>query len=75
VKIDRNIGSSSTPSAVEEDVEKLVLAAHWGADTVTDLSTGKRIDGTREAIIAAAEVPIGTLPIYQARSESTGSRI
>jgi phosphomethylpyrimidine synthase len=31
-----------------------------------DLSTGKRIDETREAILAAATVPIGTVPIYQA---------
>ncbi|HEU4598181.1 MAG TPA: phosphomethylpyrimidine synthase ThiC, partial [Solirubrobacterales bacterium] len=37
-----------------------------GADTVMDLSTGKRIDETREAILAAASVPIGTVPIYQA---------
>jgi len=31
-----------------------------------DLSTGKRIDETREAILARATVPIGTVPIYQA---------
>jgi phosphomethylpyrimidine synthase len=31
-----------------------------------DLSTGKRTDETREAILAAATVPIATVPIYQA---------
>ena len=31
-----------------------------------DLSTGKRISETREAIIARATVPIGTVPIYEA---------
>jgi phosphomethylpyrimidine synthase len=31
-----------------------------------DLSTGKRIDETREAILERASVPIGTVPIYQA---------
>jgi phosphomethylpyrimidine synthase len=31
-----------------------------------DLPTGKRIDETRPAILAAAIVPIGTAPIYQA---------
>jgi phosphomethylpyrimidine synthase len=66
VKINANIGSSPTTSGVEEEVEKLELAERWGADTVMDLSTGKRIDETREAIIAAAAVPIGTVPIYQA---------
>jgi phosphomethylpyrimidine synthase len=66
VKINANIGSSPTTSGTEEEVEKLALAQRWGADTVMDLSTGKRIDATREAIIAAATVPIGTVPIYQA---------
>jgi phosphomethylpyrimidine synthase len=66
VKINANIGSSPTTSGVEEEVAKLELAEGWGADTVMDLSTGKRIDETREAIIAAAAVPIGTVPIYQA---------
>jgi phosphomethylpyrimidine synthase len=66
VKINANIGSSPTTSSAQEEVEKLVLAQRWGADTAMDLSTGKRIDETREAIIAAATVPIGTVPIYQA---------
>jgi phosphomethylpyrimidine synthase len=66
VKINANIGSSPTTSGTAEEVEKLALAERWGADTVMDLSTGKRIDATREAILAEASVPIGTVPIYQA---------
>jgi phosphomethylpyrimidine synthase len=66
VKVNANIGSSPTSSSLEEEVDKLRLAEHWGADTVMDLSTGRRIDETREAILAAATVPIGTVPIYQA---------
>jgi phosphomethylpyrimidine synthase len=66
VKINANIGSSPTTSGVEEEVGKLALAERWGADTVMDLSTGRRIDETREAILAAGSVPIGTVPIYQA---------
>ena len=66
VKINANIGSSPTSSTLEEEVDKLLLAQRWGADTVMDLSTGKRIDETRIAIIERAEVPIGTVPIYQA---------
>ena len=66
VKINSNIGNSPTSSSLAEEVEKLTISERWGADTVMDLSTGKRIDETREAIIEAATVPIGTVPIYQA---------
>src|ERR1700759_3143911 len=45
VKINANIGSSPTTSSLEEEVEKLALAQRWGADTVMDLSTGKRMHG------------------------------
>ncbi len=66
VKINSNIGNSPTSSSLEEEVDKLHLSQRWGADTVMDLSTGKRIDETRRAIIDVATVPIGTVPIYQA---------
>jgi phosphomethylpyrimidine synthase len=57
VKINANIGSSPTTSSLAEEVEKLELAQRWGADTVMDHSTGKRIRETREAVLAAATVP------------------
>jgi phosphomethylpyrimidine synthase len=66
VKINANIGNSPTTSSLDEEVQKLRLAERWGADTVMDLSTGKRIDETRQAILDVAEVPIGTVPIYEA---------
>lgn len=66
VKVNANIGNSPTSSSLDEEVEKLHLSEHWGADTVMDLSTGKRIDETRQVILEAATVPIGTVPIYQA---------
>ncbi|KKL44613.1 hypothetical protein LCGC14_2363910, partial [marine sediment metagenome] len=66
VKINANIGNSAVTSDIEEELEKLRLAVRYGADTVMDLSTGTDLDATREAIIAEAEVPIGTVPIYQA---------
>ncbi|MDX6556112.1 MAG: phosphomethylpyrimidine synthase, partial [Miltoncostaeaceae bacterium] len=69
VKVNANIGNSPTSSSLEEEVDKLRLAVRWGADTVMDLSTGKRIDATRAAIIAESTVPIGTVPIYQAVAE------
>ncbi|MSR06425.1 MAG: phosphomethylpyrimidine synthase ThiC [Gemmatimonadetes bacterium] len=66
VKINANIGNSAVTSSIPEEVGKLELAVRYGADTVMDLSTGADIDATREAIIAASTVPIGTVPIYQA---------
>ncbi len=66
VKINANIGNSPTTSSLDEEVDKLRLAERWGADTLMDLSTGKRIEETRQAILDAAAVPIGTVPIYEA---------
>jgi len=55
VKINANIGNSPTSSSLDEEVEKLHLSQRWGADTVMDLSTGKRIDETRVAMVAFAQ--------------------
>ena len=66
VKINANIGNSAVSSSVAEEVDKLVWAIRWGADTVMDLSTGDNIHETREWIMRNSPVPIGTVPIYQA---------
>ena len=42
VKINANIGNSAVSSSMEEEVEKMVWAIRWGADTVMDLSTGRQ---------------------------------
>jgi len=72
VKINANIGNSAISSSIPEEVEKLVWAIRWGADTVMDLSTGKNIHATREHIIRNSPVPIGTVPIYQALEKVDG---
>jgi phosphomethylpyrimidine synthase len=63
-KVNANMGASPVASSTDEEVEKLRFAERWGADTVMDLSTGGDLDATREAIVRAATVPIGTVPIY-----------
>src|SRR5512134_816828 len=63
-KVNANMGASPISSGTDEEVEKLRWAERWQADTVMDLSTGGDLDATREAIIANASVPIGTVPIY-----------
>ncbi|MDV6315297.1 phosphomethylpyrimidine synthase ThiC [Idiomarina sp. HP20-50] len=72
VKVNANIGNSSVTSSIEEEVEKLVWATRWGADTVMDLSTGRNIHQTREWILRNSPVPIGTVPIYQALERVNG---
>ncbi len=87
VKINANIGNSAlSPNQkpegrgegatlapmIADEVEKLVWATRWGADTVMDLSTGKNIHETREWILRNSPVPIGTVPIYQALEKVNG---
>jgi len=72
VKINANIGNSAVASSVEEEVEKMIWATRWGADTVMDLSTGDDIHETREWILRNSPVPIGTVPIYQALEKVGG---
>ncbi|MGI8535572.1 MAG: phosphomethylpyrimidine synthase ThiC [Mycobacteriales bacterium] len=72
VKINANIGNSAVASSIEQEVDKMVWATRWGADTVMDLSTGRNIHTTREWILRNSAVPIGTVPIYQALEKVKG---
>ncbi|ANB55623.1 phosphomethylpyrimidine synthase [Anoxybacillus sp. B7M1] len=72
VKINANIGNSAVTSSIDEEVEKMLWAVRWGADTIMDLSTGKQIHTTREFIIRNSPVPVGTVPIYQALEKVNG---
>jgi phosphomethylpyrimidine synthase len=72
VKVNANIGTSAVTSGIDEEVEKLVWAIRWGADTVMDLSTGRHIHTTRDWIVRNSPVPIGTVPIYQALEKVGG---
>ena len=72
VKINANIGNSAVTSSMAEEVDKMVWAIRWGADTVMDLSTGRNIHTIREWIIRNSPVPIGTVPIYQALEKVGG---
>ncbi|HYK25163.1 MAG TPA: phosphomethylpyrimidine synthase ThiC, partial [Steroidobacteraceae bacterium] len=72
VKINANIGNSAVTSSMAEEVDKMVWAIRWGADTVMDLSTGRNIHTIREWILRNSPVPIGTVPIYQALEKVGG---
>ena len=71
-KINANIGNSAVSSGIREEVEKMLWAVRWGADTLMDLSTGKAISETRERILRNCPVPVGTVPLYQALERVKG---
>jgi phosphomethylpyrimidine synthase len=72
VKINANIGNSAVLSSVADEVDKMVWAIRWGADTIMDLSTGRNIHNIREWIIRNCPTPLGTVPIYQALEKVGG---
>ncbi|HUZ11983.1 MAG TPA: phosphomethylpyrimidine synthase ThiC [Caulobacteraceae bacterium] len=72
VKVNANIGNSAVLSQVEDEVDKMVWAIRWGADTIMDLSTGRNIHNIREWIIRNCPTPLGTVPIYQALEKVGG---
>jgi phosphomethylpyrimidine synthase len=65
-KINANIGNSSLSSDLDEELRKLEVAVRYGADTAMDLSTGPDVARIRQAIIRHSQIPIGTVPIYEA---------
>ncbi|WP_084436784.1 phosphomethylpyrimidine synthase ThiC [Aldersonia kunmingensis] len=75
VKVNANIGNSAVTSSIAEEVEKMVWATRWGADTIMDLSTGREIHTTREWILRNSPVPVGTVPIYQALEKVNGDPV
>lgn len=70
VKINANIGTSLESSSIEEELNKVKIIEATGADVLMDLSTGDSLDETRKQILAATNLPIGTVPMYQAGKEA-----
>jgi len=67
-KVNANIGTSSERCDPAGEIDKAKLAVALGSDTVMDLSTGGDLAAIRAAIVEAAGVPIGTVPVYEAAS-------
>jgi phosphomethylpyrimidine synthase len=70
-KVNANIGTSRTHTDIDEEMQKARTAIKYGADAVMDLSTGDDIDKLRRRLIKETDVPIGTVPVYQAASNCT----
>jgi len=73
-KINTNIGTSPDLSDLNLEIEKAKIAIKYGTDTIMDLSIGGNIDEIRRAILKTVNVPIGTVPIYQAAIEAAEKR-
>jgi phosphomethylpyrimidine synthase len=69
-KINTNVGTSSDVCDAKLEVEKARIAVKYGSDTIMDLSTAGNLDEIRKKIIASVNVPVGTVPIYQAAMEA-----
>jgi len=66
VKINTNIGTSYDYINIDEEIEKAKIAIEYGTDTLMDLSTGGDLQFIRQQILNICEVPLGTVPIYEA---------
>ncbi len=73
-KVNVNVGTSKDYVDIEEEVRKVKTALKYGADTIMDLSTGGDLDEIRRTILKEVDVPVGTVPIYQAALERAGVR-
>jgi phosphomethylpyrimidine synthase len=69
VKINVNIGTSPDHIDIDEELEKAKIAMKYGTDTIMDLSIGGDIDLVRSKILKSVDIPLGTVPIYQAGLE------
>ncbi|MBK5189962.1 MAG: phosphomethylpyrimidine synthase ThiC [Methanosarcinales archaeon] len=73
-KLNVNVGTSKDYVNLGEEVEKAKIALQYGADAIMDLSTGGDLDETRRTILKEVNVPVGTVPIYQAALEKADVR-
>ena len=65
-KVNVNIGSSTLNVDVNEEIEKAKVAVKYHADTIMDLSDGGDVGSIRRALLDAAPITFGTVPIYEA---------
>jgi 5-hydroxybenzimidazole synthase len=74
IKVNALIGTSSDREDMIDEVIKLKNVESPGCDAVMDLSTGGNIDGMRRLSLDNTNIPVGTVPIYQAAIEAIKKR-
>lgn len=65
IKINANIGTSSSHARIEDEIEKMKVAIHHGADALMDLSTSGDLAAIRTEILKESSVAVGTVPLYE----------
>jgi phosphomethylpyrimidine synthase len=70
-KVNASIGTSSDIIDYGAEVRKALAAAESGADTLMELSVGGDLDRVRQEVIAAVDLPVGNVPLYQAFCEAS----
>ncbi|MFA5373317.1 MAG: phosphomethylpyrimidine synthase ThiC, partial [Candidatus Omnitrophota bacterium] len=61
-KVNANIGTSTDKPDLPEELRKLEVAEKYGADAVMDLSIGGDLRAIRRKVLAASNIPLGTVP-------------
>jgi phosphomethylpyrimidine synthase len=69
-KVNASIGTSSDIVDYAAEVRKALAAQEAGADTLMELSVGGDLDRVRREVIAAVDLPVGNVPLYQAFCEA-----
>lgn len=70
-KVNASIGTSSDIIDYETEIRKALVAQESGADTLMELSVGGDLNRVRREIIAAVDLPVGNVPLYQAFCEAS----
>lgn len=69
-KVNASIGTSSDIIDYAAEVRKALAVQETGADTLMELSVGGDLDRVRQEVIAAVDLPVGNVPLYQAFCEA-----
>jgi len=69
-KVNASIGTSSDIVDYDAEIRKAQAAQAAGADTLMELSVGGDLDRVRREVIAAVDLPVGNVPLYQAFCEA-----
>jgi len=73
-KVNVNLGTSADFPFLEQEIKKLEIALRYETDAVMDLSTGGNLKAIRRRILRRANIPLGTVPVYQAAIEAISRR-
>ena len=69
-KVNCSIGSSPDLVDIDMEVKKAITGVESGADSLMELSTGGDLDEIRRRVLDAVDVPVGSVPLYQAAINS-----